>query len=93
MSDLKQQAIEKSEQIITHPATQKTLASTPIIGGSAAVFEVTQGWLAIISLVVGIIAGLLVIKYNHKRNKLVDMELEEKRLLIESLKKGDSDEA
>jgi len=86
VSDIKQHLIEKSEQIITHPSSQKALATLPLAGSGAAVFEVTQGWMTIASLAIGIVAGLLVIKYNHKKNKLMDMEIEEKKLIIARLK-------
>ena len=86
MSDLKQQIIEESDQVISHPSVQKALAGTPLLSGGAAAFEFTQGWLAIISLLIGIVAGWLVIVYNKKRNILMDMEIEEKNLIIKKLK-------
>lgn len=74
MNDLKNMAIEKGDAIISNPMTQKILAATPVASGSAAFFEVTQGWLAIVSVLVGIIAGILVAKYNWTQNKVKETE-------------------
>ena len=74
MSDLKSQIIEKGDVIISNPMTQKVLAATPLASGSAAFFEVTQGWLAIASILVGIIAGVLVAKYNWTQTKVKETE-------------------
>lgn len=91
--DLRNGVIDKADQILSNPTMQKALTASPLASGGAAMFEVTQGWLAIVSLVVGIAAGLLVIKYNYKRNKLIDKELEMKSLEIERLKRGFDDES
>lgn len=90
MTDKMTQIAEKLEPIITNPTTQKALAAAPIGTGGAAYMDITQGTLAIVSIIVGIIAGILVIIYNIKRNKLISKELELKDMEIQRLKREDN---
>lgn len=82
-------ATEKIEQVITNPVVSKIVPAVPIGSGSAYFFDITQGIFALLSIVIGIIAGIYVVVINHKRNKLIDKELEIKDLEIDRLK-GDA---
>lgn len=91
---------EKIEPVLTNPTTQKALAAIPIGAGGAGYMDLTQGWLAIVSIIVGIIAGILVIIYNVKRNRLItkelelkDIEIKRKSWEVERLKQGDHEES
>jgi len=87
MSDKLHHVIERIEPVLTSPTVQKTLAAIPIGSGSAAYLEITQGWLAAMSILIGIVAGILVIIYNLKRNKIAskDMELKDIEIQIKTL--------
>lgn len=86
MSGIKQQIAEKSVDLIAAPAVQKAFATVPIMAGGASVMEYTQGWMAVASIAVGIVAGVLVIIYNWKRNKLITKELQIKEYELAKLK-------
>ena len=82
---------EKIEQVATSPIISKVAPAIPIGSGSAYILDLTQGVFALISIAIGIIAGVYVIVINHKRNKLIDKELEIKDLEIDKLKGNTSE--
>jgi len=79
---------EKIEQVVTNPVVSKIVPAVPIGSGSAYFFDITQGIFAILSIIIGIVAGIYVVVINHKRNKLIDKELEIKDLEIDKLKRN-----
>lgn len=83
MSELKDQIIERSEQILTHPTTQK-LASTYAVGtGGAVSFELIQGWLGIASVIVGIVAGAMIALSNYRKTQGIQLDNQIKRVELE----------
>lgn len=92
MSDLKSQMIEMSDGVLSTPIAQKAITSIPIAAGSAAYFDMIQGWLAIVSVLVGIVTGMLFWVYSIRRNsiaktndQILKAELRLKELQIKKL--------
>lgn len=89
MSGVKEQIIEKSEQILTHPTAQKAISTYAVGTGGMVSFEIIQGWLGIISVIIGIVAGILVIRSNYRKAQGLEIDNQIKRIKLEAeLKKS-----
>lgn len=101
MNELKSQLIEKGEQVVTHPTSQKLISTYAVGAGSAFSLDLIQGVLGIVSVIIGIVAGLFIIVINYRKSKGVKLdneikELEKARMVMENMdnedkNNGDSD--
>ncbi len=80
MSEKINNIIDKAEPVLSNPLAQKWLAAYTTGSGFALLMEYTESILAIISVVVGILAGVSIIAYNIAKIKHERAEEEKTRL-------------
>lgn len=74
MSVLKEQLVDKAQEILANPTTAKVVSTYTVGVGSAVGLDVIQGWLGIISAGIGIGIGILVFRIKLKELKRMDRE-------------------
>lgn len=81
MSEIISQVIEKSEEITSSPIIQKGVSVYSIFTGGAYTIGMIQDMLGLISVLVGIFAGIMVIVINYRKGRGVKLDNESKELI------------
>jgi len=76
MNGLKEQLIDKGQELIAHPATAKAVSTYTVGIGAGIGLDVIQGWLGIVSATIGICIGILVLKIKYQELKKLQRENE-----------------